>query len=128
MGDLLTTEDLEYMRATQAEARPTTAGLRRAVVGRTPTGGSTTTWAAAESVTVRLDGSPDEVPQVVADRLEGGTAVQVSMDLALDVRSGDRLEVTPTEVYQFVSDGNPDRWATAQVVWAKRVKFPARTA
>lgn len=125
--DLLAPEDLAYMRATQAEARPTAAEFQRRVVGRSPTGGQVTTWGEPERVDVRLDGSPDEVPTEVAARLEGGTVTTVTMDLAQDVRDGDRLVVSPTEVYEFVSDGDPDRWATAQVVYARRVTWPPRT-
>lgn len=126
--DLLTAEELAYMRETQAEARPTPATLERRVTVRTPTGGQSDTWTAGEAVTVRLDGSPDSIPAAVAARYDVATLTKVVMDLAPDVRSGDRLTVTPTEVYQFVTDGEPDRWATAQVCYANRQTYPTREA
>lgn len=124
--DLLTPEDLAYMRATQADARPTPADLLRKVATRTPTGGQAVTYGPAEPVMVRIDGQVDEVPQTLASRFEGGTAYSIAMDLVLDVRDGDHVQVSPTEVYEVVSDGNPDRWATAQNVYARRLTFPAR--
>ena len=124
----LTDEDMAYMRETQADHRPTSADLRRKVPGsRTPTGGVVATWAAPEPVMIRIDGAPDEVPQVIADRLEGGTAVSIAMDMVPDVRWGDTLTVSITEVYEVVSDGDPDAWATAQVVIARRIVRPNRT-
>lgn len=124
----LTPDDLAYMRETQAESRPTPATLFRKTITRTATGGQTSGYPAeGQPVDVRLDGSPDQVPAVVAAQYEGGTAVKVVLDLVADVRSGDRLVVSATEAYEFVSDGDPDRWATAQVAWARRYLHPART-
>lgn len=124
---MLTDDDLAYMRETQAEARPTAAVLFRRVAVRTASGGTQTTHGTSgEPVQVRLDGTPDAVPTEVADRLQGATAVKVVLDQARDVRSLDRLQVSPVEVYEIVSDGDPDRWATAQVVWARRVVFVSR--
>lgn len=128
MADLLTAEDLAYMRSTQADARPTTATLRRKVTGRTATGGTTTTWGAPVQVTVRVDASPDEVPTQMASRMGTATPYKIVTDPGVDVRDGDRLEVSPVEAYELVSDGDPDRWATAQVLWARRTTFPPRTA
>jgi len=74
---------------------------------------------------VRIDGRPDEIPANIADRFQGGTAYKITTDL-VDIRAGDRITVSATEVYEVVSEGDTDRWATAQVVWAQRVTFPAR--
>lgn len=126
--DLLNAEDLAYMRATQADARPTAAELARRVTGRTPTGGTTTTYGEAVPVDVRLDAAADEVPETLAARLGTASPVKVVMDLAYDVRDGDRLTVSAVEVYEIVTDGTPDRWATAQIVWAKRTVYPPRVA
>lgn len=123
---LLTPEDLAYMRETQASTRPTEADLARKVTVRTPTGGTTSGYPSSEPVAVRITSSPDEVPAVLAAQYEGGTLAKVTMDLVHDVRSGDRLTVSPTEVYEFVSDGTPDEWATAQIAWARRTVHPAR--
>lgn len=126
MDDLLSAEDLAYMRATAAEARPTAATLSRRVSVRTPTGGQSDTWDAGQPVDVRLDGSPDKVPEDLAARYERGDLVKITMDQVYDVRDGDRVSVSPTEVYEVVTSGDPDRWATAQVVWARRITYPAR--
>lgn len=117
------------MRATQSEARPTMANLLRKTSTRSSTGGTVEGWAAPEPVTVRIDGEGDEVPSDLAGRLEGGTGVKLAIHHGLDIRDGDKLEVDPaSEVYEIITDGDPDRWATAQIVWARRLKFPERTA
>lgn len=124
---MLTDAELAYMRETQAEARPTPATLERRVVARSPSGGQIDTWADPEPVDVRLDGAADDVPEAVASRYDVASLAKVTLDLVTDVRSGDRLTISPVEVYQIVTDGDPDRWATAQVVWANRTIHPART-
>ena len=124
--DLLTPEDLAYMRTTQDGARPTAATFRPKITTRSSTGGSEVTYAVGTAVTVRIDGSPDEVPAELAARFEGGTLVKITTDILTDVRDGDHLDVAASEAYEFVTDGDPDRWATAQVLWARRVSYPAR--
>lgn len=128
MPDLLSAADLAYMRETQAEARPNEAWLQRYALGRGP-GGERVTVPLGERVQVaaRIWHEPDEVPQVLADRYEGGTLVKVSLDMVLDVRAGDRL-TAGTRSYELVSEGDPDTWSTAQPVWARRLDRPARTA
>lgn len=124
---LLSTEDLAYMRETQAESRPTAADLFRRTVTRGPGGGQQETWPGpAEPVAVRIDGQPKVVPSPIADRVGDGMAALITMDMVLDVRAGDRIQVDPTEVYRLVSDGEPDVWATAQQVWAVRLTRPSR--
>lgn len=118
--------DLAYMRATQAEHRPTEGAFSRRVTVRTPEGGSGDSWPAGDPVQVRIDGSLDKVPEVLAARYEQGDLVKVTMDMVMDVRSGDRLTISPSEVYEVVSEGEPDGWATAQVLWARRLTWPAR--
>lgn len=127
MADLLSAEDLAYMRETQAEARPTEAVYQQVTTVRTPTGGTTTGWGDPQPIDVRLDGTPDEVPEPVAARMDGGSLVKVTLDLVRDVRDGDRITVSATEAYEVITDGDPDRWATAQVIYARRVTWPART-
>lgn len=122
----LTPDELAYMRDTQADHRPTPATFVRKVIGRTPTGGEVAQWGAPEPVMVRIDGTPEEVPQALADRWEGGTLVGLAMDLVRDVRDGDQVRVSLTEVYEVVSDGDPDRWATAQTIYARRIARPSR--
>lgn len=122
----LTPEDLAYMRETAAESRPTQGTLKRRVEARSASGGMTTTWSEGEPVQARVDGSPDKVPASIGARLEGGTVVKISLDRVRDVRSGDRFDVSPTEGYEFVTDGTPDEWSTAQIVWARRYLHPAR--
>lgn len=126
MADLLGPDDLAYMRATQAEARPTPAVLKRRMVVRLADGGSRDSWGPGEPLNVRIDANPDEVPAEAAGRLRGGDAYAITLDLVLDVRSGDHLDVSPAEGYEIVSDGNPDQWATAQTVYARRYLFPTR--
>lgn len=126
MADLLRAEELDYMRATQADARPTLAQFRAKVTARTPTGGTTATHADGDPVDVRIDAARDELPQPLAARFGAATPYKIVMDLVRDVRDGDRLDVSPSEAYEIVTDGDPDRWATAQVVYARRIAFPAR--
>ena len=123
---MLTPEELAYMRETQAEARPTEAALSRRISVRTPSGGTTDTWGEGDPVQVRIDASKDEVPEALASRYGLAGLAQVSMDLVLDVRSGDRLTVSPAESYEVVTDGEVDAWATAQTVWVNRLTRPAR--
>lgn len=122
----LTEADLGYMRQVQAEHRETSADLSRQTLASDGSGGRTRTWGANIPVMVRVNSNPDEIPTNLADRFQAGTAAQISMDLTQDVRSGDRLTVSATEVYELVSEGVPDRWATAQVVWAQRITFAPR--
>jgi len=126
MGVGLSAEELAYMRETQAEHRPTEATLSRRESSRSPSGGSVDTWGEEQPLDVRISSSKDKVPEALAAQygLEG--LAKASMDLVHDVRSGDRLTVSPTEVYQVVTDGTPDQWATAQIVWLNRSVRPAR--
>lgn len=125
--DGLSAEELAYMRQTQAEHRPTEATLSRRTSVRTPSGGSTDTWVPDEApVDVRISHAKDEVPEALAARYGMAGLAKASMDLVLDVRSGDRLTVSPTEVYEIVTDGEVDAWTTAQVVWMNRQTRPAR--
>jgi hypothetical protein len=34
--------------------------------------------------------------------------------------------VSPTEVYEIVTDGELDEWSTAQIVWLNRLARPPR--
>lgn len=122
----LTADDLAYMRETQAAARPTAGNLTRRVTTRDGMGGWTEGYGAAEPIQVRLDGTPDRVPAEVAARIDAGSAVKIVTDL-VDIRSGDRIVISATEGYDVISDGDPDRWATAQEVYARRYLFPARS-
>lgn len=122
----LTDEELAYMRSTQAEHRPTEATLARRVTTRSPSGGSVDTWDDEQPVQVRIDAAKDKVPEALAARYPIAGLAKVSMDLALDVRSGDRLTVSPTQVYEVVTDGEVDEWTTAQIVWVNRTVRPAR--
>lgn len=121
---MLDPEDLAFMRETQAEARPTPAELIRVTQGTTPSGGRGNNRAEPVPVNVRLDGRDQEVPAQVTALVGGGKAVKVTMDL-VEVRSGDIIRVGVAE-YQVVTDGDPDEWATAQVVWARQTKAPPR--
>ena len=122
---MLEAEDLAFMRETQAEARPTTAELLRRVQGTTPSGGRVDGWQDPEPIQVRLDGRESNVPEKVTAIVGSGKAVKVTMDL-VEVRSGDVIRVSPVEEYTVVTDGDPDEWATAQVVWTRRTKEPPR--
>lgn len=123
---LLSSDELAYMRATQAEARPTPATLQRRLTTRTPTGGSVVGWGVAVPIDVRVKQAPDEVPPMLASRYEGGTLSKITLDLVHDVRDGDRVTVSAVEVYEVVSEGAPGAWTTAQIVWARRTVYPAR--
>lgn len=119
----LSDEDLAYMRETQAEHRPVEATLKPRNETPDQMGGRTTTEGAGDTVGVRLDGNSNEAPDAL-QALHGGDLVKVTMDL-VPVFQGDTLEVSATEAYEVVTNGDPDRWATAQVVWAVRTAFPA---
>lgn len=123
----LTGEELAYMRETQAEHRPTEAVLSRRVTTRTPSGGSSDTWQDAEApIDVRISSAKDKVPEALAAKYGLAGLAKASLDLVLDVRSGDRLRVSPSESYEIVTDGEVDSWATAQTVWLNRLTRPAR--
>lgn len=122
---MLTPEELAYMRETQTATRPTEAALVRRTQGTTPSGGRGSVDAEAVPVDVRLDGRESNVPPQVVAVVGGGQAVKVTMDL-VEVRSGDLIRVSATEVYQVVTEADPDEWATAQVVWARRTVWPSR--
>jgi len=113
------------MRETQAEHRPTAAELLRRVQGTTASGGRTDSYQEPEPVMVRLDGQEKNVPPQVTAVVGSGKAVKIVMDL-VEVRSGDLIRVSAVEEYQVVTDGDPDQWATAQVVWSRRVKEAPR--
>lgn len=122
--DLLTPEDLAYMRETQADARPTEAELRRRTQGTSASGGRVDTFSESEPIQVRLDGNELNVPPQVAGLVGTSKAVRITMDL-VEVRSGDTITVGQS-VFQVVTDGDPDEWATAQVVWAKQTRQATR--
>lgn len=128
MADLLTGRDLDYMRATQAEARPTTVWLQRYAEMRTAGGDQQRIPLGAPiPMAARIWNTPDEVPQVLADRYEGGTLSKIVLDMVLDVRAGDRLWIDgTTRSWELVSEGEPDVWTTAQPVWARRLDRPVR--
>lgn len=128
MADLLTGRDLEYLRATQADARPTGVWLQRYADGRGPGGDRTRVAVGAPTpMAARIWHEPDDVPQVLADRYEGGTLVKVVLDMVLDVRAGDTITAPGGRSYELVSEGEPDTWSTAQPVWARRLDRPRRT-
>lgn len=117
---MLTPEDLAYMRETQGEARPTEAALIRVTQGATPSGGRGETRADPVPIQVRLDGKEKAVPNVVAAVIGSAKAVKVTMDL-VPVKVGYIIAVD-SEEYQVITQPDPDRWATAQVIWTKRAK------
>lgn len=122
---MLDAEDLAFMRETQAETRPTPAELKRRVQGTSPSGGRVDTFQEPDPIQVRLDGQEKNVPDKVTALVGSGKAVKIVMDL-VEVRSGDVVVVSPTEEYTVVTDGDPDQWATAQVVWSQRTKEAPR--
>lgn len=126
MADGLTADELAYMRETQADHRPTEAVLSRRSSGRDATGGQVDTWDDGDPVAVRVNSSPDRVPEALAARYGLAGLAKVSMDLVLDVRAGDRLVISPAETYEVVTEGEPDAWTTAQTVWVNRLTYPAR--
>lgn len=126
MADGLTADELAYMRETQAAHRPTEATLSRRTSGRDETGGPVDDWSDGDPVAVRLNSSPDRVPEALAARYGLAGLAKVSMDLVVDVRAGDRLIISPSETYEVVTEGEPDAWTTAQNVWVNRLTYPAR--
>lgn len=122
---MLDAEDLAFMRETQAETRPTPAELKRRVQGTSASGGRVDTFQDGVPINVRLDGQEKNVPDQVTAVVGAGKAVKIVMDL-VEVRSGDVVVVSPTEEYTVVTDGDPDQWATAQIVWSRRTKEAKR--
>lgn len=123
---LLDDDDLAYLRETQAEVRPTVAALVRITQGVTPSGGRGDVRAEPVPIRVRLDGQEQSsLPQAVAAVVGSAKAVKIAMDM-LETRTGDIIWVSATEEYQVITEPDPDRWRTAQIVWTKRVKSPAR--
>lgn len=122
---MLDADDLAMMRETQAEARPTEAELARRVQGTSASGGRTDSFQDPEPIAIRIDGKETDVPAAVTAVLAGAKPIKITMDL-VDVRSGDVITVSATEAYQVVTDADPDKWATAQIVWAKRTKWATR--
>ena len=120
---MLSAADLAYMRETQAETRPTAAELLRRTQTTSPSGGRTDTLADPEPIQVRLDGQESNVPTRIAE-LASGKPVKITMDL-VEVRAGDLIRVGQAE-YQVITTGDPDEWATAQVVWGQQTKEPPR--
>jgi head-tail adaptor len=116
---MLDAEDLAYMRETQALVRPTAAVLAVKASTRDGMGGTTDTWDWANPVPVQVRlHDPDDVPADLAEQYGSTELVKVTMDL-VDVKAGDRLRARGF-TYQIVSQGDPDEWTTAQVVWAVR--------
>jgi hypothetical protein len=124
MGELLDAEDLAYMRETQTEARPTEGLLLRRTQGVTASGGRGNTYAEPEPIGVRLDGKESSIPAQVVALVGKQKAVKLVVDL-MEVRSGDQIKVGGA-IYEVVTDGDPDEWATAQVIWAKQTQAPPR--
>lgn len=124
-GAYLTEDELGYMRATQAQHRPTPAVWTRFSATADATGGRDIGWVDPQPVAVLIHGPMDQIPEDLADRLQGGTVHKIVMDL-VDVRTRDRITVSTDEVYEVVSSRDPDRWTTAQVVMAVRLNGPAR--
>lgn len=123
---MLTDDELAYMRETQADARPVAAELSRRAQGTSASGGRTDAFQDPEPVDIRLDGRGLNVPPAVLATISSGKPIKITMDL-VDVQEGDLLKVSDVETYRIVTPGDPDRWATAQVVWAVRTVFPKRT-
>lgn len=120
----LTDEDLAYMRETQADHRPTAATLVPRIEASDGMGGTTPSDGEPQPVDIRVS-QADEVPDTVADRY-GPNVLTIVLDL-VPVRSGDSIRVSATEWYEVVSDGDQGEWTTAQVVYAVRTRWPART-
>lgn len=119
MPDLITDEDLAYMRETQAEARPTEATARIATPGGSDGMGGTTaaTLSAAQPIQVRLDDDPD-VPADMAGKYDV-PLVKMVTDL-VDLPAGSRIDIPGKGSYTVVSTYVVTEWTTAQVIWAHR--------
>lgn len=118
----LDAEDLAYMRETQAEHRPTAATHQRRAETPDGMGGTDTSDGEPEPVQVRISPADLTRTQSLADQYGAGI-VDVTMDL-VTVQAGDTITVSPTEVYEVVSDGAIGEWTTAQNVLAVRTTWP----
>lgn len=119
----LTSDELAYMRETQAEDRPTAANL----VPRNETpdgmGGTDTEAGDPIPIQVRIATNERRVPDAILAQNEGATVVTITMDLVA-VQAGDQITVSGTEAYEVVSDGDLAAWTTAQQVYAVRRVWP----
>lgn len=120
----LTNEDLAYMRGVQQEFRTVSANLFRRTIVPDAFGGEAGTWDSPEPITVRLDEPGDKVPADLAQRWGVADLVKVTTDL-VEVGTGDLIVLGPTEAYVVRTSGTPDRWVTAQMVYASRSPVPA---
>lgn len=121
----LTLDELAYMRATQTDHRPISATLLAQGAGSSDgLGGWTEVALTGIPITIRVSGSED-IPTEIGARY-GPAVVKIALDVGVDVRTGDTIGVDPTETYDVVSDGDPDRWATGQTVWAQRSTWADR--
>jgi hypothetical protein len=126
---LLDADDVAYMRATQDEAMPTTAVLRRqAGVVSDGMGGTTSGSGAPTPIMVRLNMANDkssggDVPQNLAQKYAATDLVLIHVDPTdpalngLPLATQDRITVGTT-VYVVVSEGWSSTWTTAVAVWA----------
>ena len=116
MADLLSAEDLAYMRETQAEARPTEGSIRIATPGGSDGMGGTTaaTLGDPEPIQVRVDDNPD-VPEDMAGRYDV-PLVKIVTDL-VTIPLGSVIQANGA-AYKVVSTYRVDEWTTAQIVWA----------
>lgn len=125
---LLTEADLAYMRETQAETRPTSAELfsrtdaRPDGMGGRLDGG----WPNLDDgtpVAVRIaqigdNTASDDVLQNLATRYAASDLRKVVCDLT-PLRPGDLLhDLDRGRWYEVVSEGKPEAWTTALIVWA----------
>lgn len=123
----LSPDEVAYMRAAQAESRPVAVVLQRYKTGRGPGGAvQVVPDGPPMALTVRITDAPDDIPQALADRLENAQAAKVSLAVGVDVRPGDTF-TSEARVYEAVSDGVDDVWATAQIVWVRLVSRTPRT-
>lgn len=116
----LTDDDVAYMRATQADARPSPGTLRLPTRTSDGRGGTTTTWqdaATGTPITVRIQDNPD-VPQALADRYQVAL-VKITTDL-VDVPEGAKIDALGNH-YQVVSVSTVQPWTTALVLFAQQV-------
>lgn len=119
---MLTPEEIQSMRETQDEARPTEAVFRSRTETPDGMGGTVTAPGGPVDVTVRIV-TAKNVPATIAQSRLGSTILTITMDLML-TRPGDTITVSEDEKYEVVSDGSLAEWTTAQRVYAVRTTWP----
>ena len=113
---MLTSDEMEAMRAVQSAAMPDSCTVKRLTVTSDGAGGQTDSWDTSATVNCRLGrlGSSGE-ERIIADRLAAVTPVLVTLPSGTDVGPHDRIEVD-SRTFEVVAVLATGVWETARRV------------